>query len=348
MILQTLVVQNFRNFEQSVYEFNPNLTIIIGKNTRGKTSLLESVYTLLHGEGFRESREEELIRWEQPMANIAGKFRTLHDELQFQVMFREMGERVEKSYFFNKTKRTLFQYLTDQTRAVLFTPDTIEIITGAPLLRRNYLNKILSAADITYKKKLTNYENAIRRRNKLLEQHRSREDLQDELTFWDQYLEENGSYITAKREEYIKWLNENNTLDTRSFEVRYRKNEISVARLHETFELERKMRKTSIGPQKDDIEIYITSAKTTKNVALYGSRSEQRLTMFWMKLNEIRYIEAEIGKRPLLLLDDVFSELDMSNKATVMNLISEYQTILTTTEEELLDLTHTDRTIIYL
>lgn len=348
MILQTLMVQNFRNFEQSVFELSPNLTIIIGENTRGKTSLLEAVYTLLHGEGFRESREEELIRWEQPMANVAGKFNTPHDELQFQVMFREMGERAEKTYFLNKTKRTLFQYLADQTRAVLFTPDNIEIITGAPSLRRTYLNKILSAADITYKKKLTNYENAIRRRNKLLEQHRSVSELQDELTFWDQYLEENGSYITARREDYINRLNADNTLDTRSFEVRYQKNEISVARLQETFDLERKMRKTSIGPQKDDIEIYLKSEGTTKNVALYGSRSEQRLAMFWMKLNEIRYIESQIGKRPLLLLDDVFSELDMSNKAIVMNLISEYQTVLTTTEEELLDLTHIDRTVINL
>lgn len=348
MLLDTLVLQHFRLFEQITYSFHPRLTIIIGENTHGKTSMLEGVYTILFGEGFRETKEEELIEWEQERCNLAASFVTAaEDRFEFQIMMRRNGDKVEKVYSVDKTKKTHYSYLQFQTRAVLFTPDNIEIITGSPSGRRHYFDKLLSAVDIEYKKKLSNYENAIRRRNKVLETFRNEIQLMEELQFWNQYLIENGNFVTAKREEYVKYLNNHKELDDKEFSIVYVKNEITQERLKERFDLEKRMRKTSIGPQKDDYELYLQS-DVSKNVQLYGSRSEQRLAMFWLKLNEIVAIEERIGKKPLLLLDDVFSELDTANKKRVMGLIDKYQTILTTTEEELLEMTDMDMTIIRL
>ncbi len=348
MLLDTLVLQHFRLFEQITYSFHPRLTIIIGENTHGKTSMLEGVYTILFGEGFRETKEEELIEWDQERCNLAASFVTpAEDRFEFQIMMRRNGDKVEKVYSVDKTKKTHYSYLQFQTRAVLFTPDNIEIITGSPSGRRHYFDKLLSAVDIEYKKKLSNYENAIRRRNKVLETYRNEVQLMEELQFWNEYLIENGNYVTAKREEYVKYLNNHKELDDKEFSIVYVKNEITQERLKERFDLEKRMRKTSIGPQKDDYELYLQS-DVSKNVQLYGSRSEQRLAMFWLKLNEIVAIEERIGKKPLLLLDDVFSELDTANKKRVMGLIDKYQTILTTTEEELLEMTDMEMNIIRL
>jgi DNA replication and repair protein RecF len=319
MILQTLIMQHFRLFEQVQYDFHPKLTIIIGENTRGKTSILEGVYALIFGEGFRETKEEELITWEKERCNLAASFKTEPSgRFEFQIMIRRVGDKVEKAFFVDKTKKTHYTYLQFQTRAVLFTPDNIEIITGSPSGRRHYFDKLLSAIDIDYKKRLSNYENALRKRNKVLETFRgSDENLKEELSFWDKYLEENGTYITNKRAEYASYLNAHPDLDNKIFSINHVKNILNKERLAEKFELEKRMRKTSIGPQKDDYELYLTT-DVSKNVQLYGSRSEQRLAMFWLKLREISAIEEQTGKKPLLLLDDVFSELDSANKKRVI------------------------------
>jgi DNA replication and repair protein RecF len=125
-------------------------------------------------------------------------------------------------------------------------------------------------------------------------------------------------------------------LDGREFSIIYHKNEFTAARLAEKKELELRMRRTLIGPQKDDWTIVLTDKKgVNKNIQIYGSRSEQRLGVFWLKINEIHFMEEEIHISPILLLDDVFSEFDHENKERIVRLIEKYQTVMTTTEVEL-------------
>lgn len=348
MILKSIQLQQFRLFENQLFDFHPKLTIIIGENTRGKTSLLEGVYTSIFGEGFRESKEEELVMWEKEMGYVNALYTSAEDTNQFQVVFKKAGDTVQKAYLVDKTKKTHYSYLQFQTRAVLFTPDNIEIITGPPSGRRHYFDKVLSAAHLEYKKKLQNYENALRKRNKVLETYRNEAGLAEELAFWDDYLIEHGTFLQQLRAAYIDYLNERPDIETKSFEISYVPNTINEARLAERFDLEKRMRRTSIGPQKDDFQITFRDEDITKDVHLYGSRSEQRLSMFWLKLCEIRYIEEATGKRPLLLLDDVFSELDSHNKALVMKVLPDYQTILTTTERELLEIEGMEKQVIEL
>lgn len=345
MILSTIVLQYFRNFQQQTFTFNPSLTIIIGENARGKTSLLESIYFTIYGTGFRESREEELVNWEQERAVVQSLFLQGEHKHMFQIMLQRQAETVVKKFFVNKTVKTHYSYLQNQTRAVLFAPEHIEIITGSPDERREYFDKVISAFDLEYKKKLTNYKTALRKRNKVLETYRDEFALLEQISFWNDYLEEQGKYITQKRTEYTNYLNAHPNVQNRVFRIDYQKNEFTKERLRAVYDLETKIRKTRIGPQKDDFVIHLDDLER-KNVQHFGSRSEQRLAIFWLKLNEISFFEEFFKSKPILLLDDVFSELDNKNKKLVLDVITNYQTVLTTTEEELVELSAEDKHII--
>lgn len=347
MIIKSIRLIHFRNFDGKTFELHPALTIIIGENARGKTNLLEGIFLSIYGLGFRESKEDELIQWHQNQAIVETVWSEKEEKGVFQVAIENKSGKIEKKFFVNKTKKSHYLYFQYQTRAVLFAPEHIEIITGAPDKRREYFNKLIFAFDQEYKKRLHNYDQALYKRNKILEHHSDESALKGELSFWDNYLEEQARYITNKRQEYINFLNDHRSIDGKSFRIEYLKNELTGNRLKEVFNDEKRMRRTLVGPQKDDFQLYLENDEA-KSLHHFGSRSEQRLGVFWLKLNEIRYLEEFFKKLPVLLLDDVFSELDIKNKKVILNLIGQYQTILTTTEKELLDLTNLPKSTISL
>ncbi len=348
MLLSKIHLTNFRNFSKANFTFSPFLTLIIGENAKGKTSLLEAIYTTVFGRGYRESREMELINWDQDTALVESIFTNRDDKTTFQIrLVKEENERVKKQFYVNKTLKASFQYKNYQTKVVLFAPEHISILDGSPSTRRNYFDSVICEFDAEYRKRLRNYENAIRQRNKVLEFFRSDAQLAEELTFWNNYLLEHASYITKIRQKYINYLNDNTHVEGKEFAIEYLKDEFTQERLHEVYPLEKRIRKTAIGPQKDEFIISLKNDRK-KNVHLYGSRSEQRLAVFWLKLIEIKYFESILKIRPILLLDDIFSELDEHNKELVMKMIKEYQTIVTTTEEHLKDLAHIPEVIIKL
>ncbi|OGK25337.1 hypothetical protein A3C28_00975 [Candidatus Roizmanbacteria bacterium RIFCSPHIGHO2_02_FULL_39_9] len=348
MFLKQMLLKNFRNFGQETFEFNPHLTIIIGENARGKTNLLESIFFVIHGEGFRETKEEELIAFNQTLTQVAGAFTNRDNTITYQIMLKKTADTVAKVFFTNKTKRRYIDYQKESTKAVLFSPEQIAIMTGSPDKRRKYFDSVLREFDIEYKKKLAHYETALRKRNKILEHHVSESQLRKEISFWNDYLAEQARYITAKREEYLNFLNRHTKIDNREFHIEYVRNEFTKERLTEKYDLELRVRKTMIGPQKDDFHVYQVRGKEKKNLQHYGSRSEQRLGMFWLKLDETLYIENQLKLRPILLLDDILSELDKKNKKLVIDLIQKYQTVITTTETELIDLAKMQKSLIKL
>jgi len=337
MILKRIQLHNFRNISSSVFDISPRLTIILGENAKGKTNILESIYCLINGVGFRESKEEELLLMDSAETQLDGLFEKDKETNHFRIFFKkEASGLITKHFFVQKARKGHTHYTSEQTKCVLFAPEQIEIITGSPDTRRDYFNKLISTFDIVYKKHLINYEQALRKRNKLLEHSRSLESLKEELTFWDIYLEKEAQYITEKRNEYTEFLNSHTKLDGRNFSIEYVKNEFTFARLVEKKELELRIRRTLIGPQKDDWIISLKNIHSDqKNIQKYGSRSEQRLGVFWLKMNEIHFMEEEIHIHPILLLDDVFSEFDHENKERIVRLIETYQTVMTTTEGDL-------------
>ncbi len=347
MILKSLILRNFRSFDSREFVLSPGLTVVAGHNSRGKTNLLEAVFFTLNGHGFREDREEELIRFDTDGTSVRGVFGINGKEDTYEIDIRYKNGRPAKTYFVNKTSKRRDFYTKDLVKAVLFTPDQINIIKGSPSLRRDYFNRLLSVFDIDYKKKLTNYEMALRRRNKVLEKHTDVRALKEELKFWNEYLIKESQYLVEKRKEYIQYLNSNKKLDSKEFSIEYVKNEFTQDRLDAAFEKERIIRKTMIGPQKDDFQISVSNGILNKNVHHYASRSEERLAVFWLKLNEVKFFE-KTGIKPILLLDDIFSELDIDNKMIVLGLVENYQTVATTTEDMLLKEVKTEKTIIKL
>lgn len=348
MELNKIELINFRNFSKEEFEFHPGLTAIVGENAKGKTNLLEAIHFLTMGSGFRESKEQELVMLGTDESKVYGEFHHKETALRMQIMLRRQDGTIEKIYSVNKARKRFAQYKKEVTKSVLFSPEQIHIMIGSPEDRRQYFDKVLSTQDDEYHKRLINYENALRKRNKILEHHHSDQELLEELAFWNGYLVEQASYITQARIKYVQFLNIHKKIQEREFYIEYVDNPFTLERLDETFEIEKRYRRTVIGPQKDDFVIYQHDLKDKKNLHHFGSRSEQRLAVFWLKLNEIQMYENHFGLKPILLLDDIFSELDRHNQLLVLSVVSSYQTIMTATEIDVLRLRGIDAAVIKL
>lgn len=348
MLLKQIILANFRNFEQKKFTFNPFLTIILGENAQGKTNLLEAIYFIGHGAGFRESKEEELIAINTDTAYVEAKFQLGDEQIELHIWLMKQGTEIKKKFSVNKTQKQFQAFIKETVKAILFSPEEIEMMTGAPEKRRRYFDSIISYYDIEYKKRLINYENALRKRNKILEKFRDEKSLKEELFFWDGYLEEQARYISEKRNNYVAFLNSHKEIQEKKFHIDYVKNELTQKRLEEMFEIEKRYRRTLIGPQKDDFQIYLETNDFKKNLHHFGSRSEQRLAIFWLIMQETKYYEETVRKKPIILLDDIFSELDLKNKKLILDFVKKYQTVATTTEIETLELIGTPHSIITL
>ncbi|MEK7597877.1 MAG: DNA replication and repair protein RecF [Patescibacteria group bacterium] len=341
MILKSISFHNFRNFDKKHFKINPYLTAIFGDNALGKTNLLEGIYFILKGEGFRESKEEQLIKFIEKNSYVDAKIENKKNKdisnLRIDLTINDFG--LSKTYFLEKTKKGRHSYLKNLIPVVLFSPEQIEVIDRTMSYRREYFDKFLSGIDSEYKKCLTNYNQALRKRNKILESSFDSQNLDVELDYWNKLLIGNGSYLIMKRQEYIFFLNSNSIIDSKKFEIEYKENKINQERFTESLQKELLIKRTLVGPHRDEYNIFmIDKSLVKKNIHIYGSRSEQRLSLFWLKINELKYLEDFFKKKPILLLDDIFSELDHNNQKLIFNLIGSYQTVITSTEKELIKL----------
>lgn len=337
MILKKIEVFHFRNFVKSTFNFDRFLTVIIGKNSVGKTNLLESIYFVLKGRGFREEKQVELIKSQSLSAEVRGEFIEDNEKNIYRIILKE-EENSEKSFFINKLKKGMGEYLKNVTPVATFSPSFIYVIDGTPGERRSYFDVIISSYDFEYKKRLVNYENGLRKRNKVLEIYKDMIKLKEELFFWDEYLIKEAYYLNEKRQEFCDFLNKHKKIDNKVFSLNYLPNKINHDSLAKTFQHQLYVRKTLVGPQRDIFEIYLAKESKDINVHKYGSRSEERLALFWIVINEINLYADKLKKRPIVLLDDIFSELDIDNKTLVLKLIKKYQAVVTTTEKEVLSL----------
>lgn len=349
MVLRKLELRNFRNFTKGIFHPNPSLTIVIGPNSIGKTNLLESVYFLLRGSGIKEEKQEELITFGENTVAIEGEFINSQESKKLRIYIQK-NPILQKAYNVNAVKKRFFEYNQETPPVVIFTPKLVQIIDGEPSARRKYIDSILGKFDLEYKKRLGNYEKALTKRNRIIERVRDEEKLKEELIFWDSYLIEQAKYIVEKRKWLIAYLNSGSQIEEHTFSIEYEENVISKKTLEDTFEKQFILKNTRVGPQRDDFQVFQKTPRDTssKNVHAFGSRSEHRLALFWLIVNELNLYEQELRSRPLLLLDDIFSELDIKNRTHVIELIKKYQTLLTTTEKEVLDLIDIPNTVITL
>lgn len=331
MTINHLVLKNFRNHGKSTFEFSPT-TIIIGRNTAGKTNILEAIYFLSHGTSFRAYHDQDIIQEGKDFTRIESTVQDTEDTTQLLAILSTAGTYLSKKYQVNGVARSLRTF-SDYLYTVLFTPQDIEVITGSPGGRRRYVDTILTKSHKEYRAAHNKYERALRQRNRMLHDMKNgkKQYKRQDFEFWENLLIENGGIIHEYRKGFVEYVN-GYQKQVFEFQMHYDHSIISTERLFKYHFEEAAAGVTLVGPQRDDFQFFFPSSKN--EVKEFGSRGEQRLTILQLKLLEIEYIKARTGAVPVLLLDDIFSELDSENIDKIYHFLEGQQTIITTTHKE--------------
>lgn len=327
MFLKNLNLTNFRNYSNLKLDFDPKPTVLVGNNAAGKSNILEAIYLLSTAKSLRVENEDELIKNNEEFTRVEG---FIDSDTALLVLINRTQEEVtfRKKVLVNGISKRVIDFLGNLP-AVIFYPSDINLITGSPALRRWHLDLSLAQIDQDYKKSLTTYEQFLTARNRVLKRIREGYAKLDELTYWTDELIKNGKKVTEKREAFFDFIN---LLETPlgKFKFEYLKSEISIEKLKLTNGREVAAATTLIGSHRDDFVISLEE----RNMAHFGSRGEQRTATLAFKLAQLEYMALILGKRPILLLDDVFSELDGDHRAHVVEVVSKQQTIIATVELE--------------
>ncbi len=336
MYVQSVNLQNFRSYEKRKFEFVMR-NVIVGANGAGKSNLIEVIYLLATGKSFRADHDREMIAHGQQFSILNFQFLINSEILNFQISITD-----RKKFEINGIPRRQIDFV-GRVRAVMFGPADMDLVSGSPSVRRRYLDFVISQVDREYRRSLVSYEKGLRQRNKLLDLIRDGLAARNQLFFWDRLLVKDGQYLTDKRAEFLA---------TTGFS--YDKSEISEARLAQYAASEVAAGSTLVGPHRDDF-IFKTSPLTPllnsgegRDVSKFGSRGEQRMAVWWLKQKEIEYLtnnqETDSKKQtipnkqfPILLLDDIFSELDHKHREEVIEFVGKYpgQVIMTSADEHM-------------
>ncbi|MFC1654014.1 DNA replication/repair protein RecF [Patescibacteria group bacterium] len=331
MRVEKIFLQKFRSYKNNLFEFEDGVVVLVGPNACGKTNVLEAVYLLATGESFRASKIDEMVMWDEEVGHVGGKVSKNGDESELQIALTRgivNGEKTQKrKYVVNGVSRRKGTFVGNLV-VVTFLPSDLQLISGSPSRRRKYLDVVLSQVNKEYRRSLLSYEKALRRRNKMLDLIRDGEVQKSALLYWDHLLIKEGNVLTKKRQEFAAYIND----DPTELRVVYDFSSISEKRLKQYEKEEVLAGYTLVGPHKDDFYIESTEGERSRDLSTYGSRGEQRMGVLWLKSREMEYINKIVGERPVLLLDDIFSELDDEHEKEVWNLLKNQQTLITTTD----------------
>ncbi len=340
MYLKNIKISNFRNYDKLELDLYKNVNIIYGNNGQGKTNLLESIYLLGLTKSHRSYIDNNIIKNDKEFLKINGNiyFNKIKSNLEIII------NKDEKILKIDKTKINKVSDYISKMHVIIFSPDDLELIKGSPSERRKFLNLELSQLNKDYYIILNDYNKLLKMRNNYLKKKEIDDSYLEILT---DYLIDKATYIYKLRNKLIERINEyctdiyKNLTNLDNFYIRYvpsielkkYDNESIKKALLKEFknkkQKEIKYQTTLIGPQRDDIEFYIED----KNLKNYGSQGQQRMSILAIKLAEINIFKKYIDDYPILLLDDVFSELDKKKKNNLLNYInSDIQVIITTTD----------------
>lgn len=345
MELLNLTLTNFRNFSSKKLVFDQKLTVIIGPNGSGKSNILEAI-ALLCGQksqkvdtdldlvmfGMNEVKVETHLQRFERSDSGQGKEFNFSEGKKLTINYVVVDERrVTKAYFVDSIKKSLGDFMHNLA-VVNFHPEDLDLVSGSPSLRRHHLDSLLSSVDREYWRNLSSYGKVLTRRNKVLFRIAENKSRQGELDFWDERLLAHGKFISKRREEFFEFLNlpgqEKIISPDLSWELK--QSLISADKLIKNRERDIAARMTLSGPQRDDFRFLFNG----KDLEYFGSRGEQRMAVLALKIAELEYFQLKIGERPILALDDIFSELDWEHRETVLSVVGKQQTIITAAEEE--------------
>lgn len=341
MNIRNIRIKGFRNLKGVDLTFDEAVPIhaFVGPNGQGKTNILEAIYLCCLSKSFRTRTGTDLIGFEDDFSSVKMDL----DETKLEVILT--AKPAQKVLKVNGVKRSATEFI-GHLKAVFFSPDDLAHMSFSPKLRRRYLDVVLSQLYPDYLLKLMEYGAAIRQRNALLKAVRESQAEASELDFWDEKLAQLGAVIVSRRQTLLDRLQTH--VSSHYKEISKSDSEISIVYESEVrgvsgielLELYRKNRKrdlavcqTHLGPHRDDLQFLLNK----KDMAFFASRGEWRSLVLAMKFAEIDLIKKETGESPVLLLDDVFSELDAERQKYLFNAAGKSQTFITTTHKEFIE-----------
>jgi len=349
VFLKKLKLTNYRNYTDFDQSFNHLKTIIVGQNAQGKSNILEAINILATSESDRAEKDNDIVHWNKEYAIIFANIETKDSELEIALQINPTGRR--KLKINSVTKKAPQADLVGNFFSVMFSCDDLYLIKGSPSIRRRWLDSILFQLDIKYHRLLVDYQKSVAQKNALLKSAAEKgiplNKLKAELEIWNEKIINAGSGVINIRLEFIEEIKPiakkfllDISKDTEELALVYKS---TVSNIHSTSkDLPRLFRESLeevsveeyargqsiIGPHRDDIEFLITG-KAAKS---FASQGQQRSIVLTLKLAELKIIEQRKDEMPVLLLDDVFAELDESRQDFLLhNLPENIQTFITTT-----------------
>lgn len=364
MYLRSLSLTNFRNYVRQAFAFAPGHVLLLGENAQGKTNVLEAIFLLVAGRSERAASDADLIHWDargdpQPVARVEGTAARTSGEVTVELaIVGRQGARglvASKRFKVNGVPRRQTDAAGNIT-GVLFTTDDMDLVRGSPSGRRRYLDVMLSQADRAYGRALSKYNKLVTQRNALLKQIQEGRGKRDELDYWDEELSREAAVLTLARARAICQLapaaadaHARLSGEREEFALRYeprfaegwpaeRVAEADAGALSQVF-LE-KLRAvhardiaagvTLSGPHRDDLTMTLGGEPASS----FASRGQQRTAALALRLAEARFLFERSGERPVLLLDDVLSELDEHRRASVLGALDADQTLITSPDAD--------------
>ncbi len=334
MKIESLKLKNFRNYELLSLEFDKATNIFYGDNAQGKTNILEAVYLSGTTKSHRGSKDKDLIRFEQNESHIETVVEK--NGINYQIDMH-LKKNSPKGIAINKMPIRKASELFGIVNIVFFSPEDLNIIKNGPGERRRFVDLELSQLDKVYLSNLANYNRIVNQRNHLLKEAAYNSDVLKTLDIWDMQLVHYGNLIIQRRKEFVEQMNEiisgiHNKLTggKESIRILYEPSNSYLTleqALNKNKEKDLRIRSTSVGPHRDDIAFMIGDIDIRK----YGSQGQQRTAALSLKLSEIELVKQSIHDTPVLLLDDVLSELDKHRQNYLLDSIHDIQTLITCT-----------------
>ena len=334
MYIKSVRLEGYRNYIDSTVLFDKGTNILYGDNAQGKTNVLESIFMCATTKSHRGSKDKEIVGFDNDEAHISLVLEKNNDEIRIDMLLRKDKSKIVAV---NGSKIRKSSELLGILNVVLFSPEDLCIIKNGPAERRRFIDMELCQLDSIYLYNLSKYNKIIDQRNKLIKDSYINKDLIDTLNIWDMQLISYGSLIIEKRARFIEELNEiikevhSKLTDSKeSIEIKYEPDVVIddfERALKKSRDKDIKLKTTGVGPHRDDFSFIVNGIDIRK----YGSQGQQRTAALSLKLSEIEIVKKVTGHVPVLLLDDVLSELDNNRQNYLLNTIGDIQTIITCT-----------------
>ena len=338
VIIKNLTLKDYRSHEDKYFEFDPKFNVLLGKNAQGKTNILEAIFFAVIGKSFKTSKEKEVISWGKSTAYIKAEFQKKYRETKIELFFNENHKKTIK---IDDIPIKKIGELMGTSNAVFFSPDELKLVKESPEERRRFMNIDISQTNKRYFYLIGRYEKVLANRNKLLKTSKDISSLKETIDIWDRALCDLAGKIANERKKFIDELSPLEKLAhsyisggkeelvikyASSFEDNYEEKMLKA--LQKNLEKDYRLGFTSVGVHRDDLDIFLNGVEV-KN---FGSQGQQRTVALSLKLAELEIIKNRVGEYPILLLDDVFSELDRERRKKLLNFTSKTQTIITCTD----------------